>query len=206
MDVPMTRRTFVAAASLAAFAPAWMRRADPPFRISLAQWSVNRAIKKGDLDHLDFAPQARTRFGIDAVEYVNTLFSEKPTEQYLGEMRKRAAGEGVSSLLIMCDGLGRLGDPDQEARRSAVRNHAPWLEAAESLGCHSIRVNAASEGAYEEQQKLAADGLRRLTTTRAAARCRTSATSASMTRDETIRTRGTTATSVWLSSCHTRRP
>ncbi len=31
------------------------------------------------------------------------------------------------------------------------------------LGCHSIRVNAASKGTFEEQQKLAADGLRRLT-------------------------------------------
>ena len=34
--------------------------------------------------------------------------------------------------------------------------------AAKFLGCHSIRVNAHSEGSYEEQQKLAADGLRQL--------------------------------------------
>ena len=31
------------------------------------------------------------------------------------------------------------------------------------LGCGTIRVNAASAGSFEEQQKLAADGLRRLT-------------------------------------------
>jgi sugar phosphate isomerase/epimerase len=37
------------------------------------------------------------------------------------------------------------------------------VEAAKTLGCHSIRVNAASEGSYEEQQKLAIDGLHRLT-------------------------------------------
>ena len=62
----------------------------------------------------------------------------------------------------MCDGEGKLGDPDQEARNKAVQNHKKWLEAAKFLGCHSIRVNAASNGSYEEQQKLAADGLHQL--------------------------------------------
>jgi len=69
---------------------------------------------------------------------------------------------GVRNLLIMCDGLGNLGDPDAKARTKAVENHYPWAEAAKRLGCHSIRVNAASKGSFEEQQKLAADGLARL--------------------------------------------
>jgi sugar phosphate isomerase/epimerase len=43
-----------------------------------------------------------------------------------------------------------------------VENHYKWVEAARFLGCHSIRVNAQSSGPYEEQLKLAADGLRRL--------------------------------------------
>jgi sugar phosphate isomerase/epimerase len=68
----------------------------------------------------------------------------------------------VQNLLIMCDGLGILGDPDDKARTKAVENHHPWVEAAKRLGCHSIRVNAASKGTFEEQQKLAADGLGRL--------------------------------------------
>ena len=63
----------------------------------------------------------------------------------------------------MCDGEGRLGDPDETARAQAVENHYKWVEAAKFLGCHSIRVNAASEGEFEEQKKLAADGLSRLT-------------------------------------------
>jgi sugar phosphate isomerase/epimerase len=62
----------------------------------------------------------------------------------------------------MCDGLGELGAPDDKARTQAVENHYPWVEAAKRLGCHSIRVNAASKGSFEEQQKLAADGLSRL--------------------------------------------
>lgn len=62
----------------------------------------------------------------------------------------------------MCDAEGRLGDPDDAARSTAVENHRKWIEAAKFLGCHSIRVNAASEGSWDEQMKLAADGLRRV--------------------------------------------
>jgi sugar phosphate isomerase/epimerase len=63
----------------------------------------------------------------------------------------------------MCDGEGRLGDPDENARTRAVQNHHRWVDAAKFLGCHSIRVNAASAGSYDEQMKLAADGLASLT-------------------------------------------
>jgi sugar phosphate isomerase/epimerase len=62
----------------------------------------------------------------------------------------------------MCDGEGELGDPDDAARTKAVENHHQWVEAAKFLGCHSIRVNAASRGSRDEQVKLAADGLRKL--------------------------------------------
>ena len=62
----------------------------------------------------------------------------------------------------MVDGEGRLGAASDQERKQAVENHYQWVDAAKSLGCHSIRVNAGSSGSYEEQQKLAADGLRRL--------------------------------------------
>jgi sugar phosphate isomerase/epimerase len=62
----------------------------------------------------------------------------------------------------MCDGEGALGDPDEAKRKEAVENHYKWVEAAKFLGCHSIRVNAHSEGSREEQAKLATDGLRQL--------------------------------------------
>ncbi len=138
--------------------------AEPLFKISLAEWSLHKAIFGGQIDHLDFAKVAKKDFGIEAVEYVNQFFFEKAKDAaYLQEMKKRADGEGVKSLLIMCDREGKLGDPDEKARQQAVENHYKWAEAAKFLGCHSIRVNAASEGSFEEQQKLAADGLRRLT-------------------------------------------
>ena len=138
-------------------------RDEPWFKISLAQWSLHRTIRGGKLDNLDFAKVTKEELGIDAVEYVNQFFKDKARDtEYLGEMKKRAADHGVTSLLIMCDGEGRLGDPNADKRSEAVENHQKWLEAAKFLGCHSIRVNAASAGDYDEQVKLAADGLARL--------------------------------------------
>jgi sugar phosphate isomerase/epimerase len=168
-----SRRTFLqqsagalAGAALLPWAGASLRAADeqPLFEISLAEWSLHRTLFKNEMDPLDFAKVAKHEFGIEAVEYVNQFFKDKAQDQaYLSELRKRAAGEGVKSLLIMIDGEGQLGAPDPAARTKAVENHYKWVEAAKFLGCHSIRVNAASSGTYEEQLPLAADGLRRLT-------------------------------------------
>ncbi len=149
-----------------------------PFKISLAEWSLHRTIRKGDLDHLDFAAIAKNEFGIDAIEYVNSFFFEKAQDRsYLKEMRSRCDDLGVKSLLIMCDNEGNLGDPDEAKRMEAVENHYKWAEAAKYLGCHSIRVNARSSdyapgswpenakklNSYENQLLLAVDGLRKLT-------------------------------------------
>jgi len=135
----------------------------PLFAISLAEWSLHRALKAGEISNLDFPRVAREEFEIDAVEYVNSFFREQVRDrEYLTDLRTRCADHGVTSVLIMCDGLGELGNPDARRRNEAVDNHKPWVHAARFLGCHSIRVNAASSGGYEEQQKLAADGLRKL--------------------------------------------
>lgn len=141
----------------------------PLFKISLAEWSLNRSLFKKNLDHLDFAIKAK-KHGITAVEYVNQFFMDKAQDKnYLKEMKTRAEGEGVKSLLIMCDREGMLGDEDEKKRIETVENHKKWVEAANFLGCHSIRVNGYSSikwsdsaEAFEESQKLVADGWRRL--------------------------------------------
>lgn len=155
-----------------------------PLKISLAEWSLHRtlfgpgldkrggqslgqllksnprSVLQGELDHLDFARIAKQQHAIDAVEYVNVFFYDRARDkQYLNKMKTRADNEGVQSLLIMCDHEGALGDPDQNLRFRAVKNHYQWVEAASILGCHSIRVNARSVGSYDEQLKLVTDGL-----------------------------------------------
>ncbi|MEE2912681.1 MAG: sugar phosphate isomerase/epimerase family protein [Planctomycetota bacterium] len=136
----------------------------PIFNISLAQWSLHRAHFAGYLKPIDFPRIAREQFGFKAVEYVNIFFpNQNPSSEFVSDLRSRCDDLGVKSLLIMCDGEGHLGDPDDAARTTAVENHYKWIDAAVALGCHSIRVNAQSDGSPDEQRKLAADGLRRLT-------------------------------------------
>jgi L-ribulose-5-phosphate 3-epimerase len=133
-----------------------------PFTLSLAEWSLHRALRGGELDHLDLAQKARS-FGIDAVEYVNQFFMERaPDFAYLEEMKRRAEDAGVTSVLIMIDGEGDLADADDARRRKAVERHFKWAVAARYLGCHSIRVNAAGTGEPDEQMKRAADSLNAL--------------------------------------------
>lgn len=136
------------------------------FQISLAEWSLHVAIRdQKTMTNLDFPKVARRDFKIGAIEYVNQLFMDKAKDQaYLRTLKDTCDGEGVKSLLIMCDREGMLGDPDNGKRGGAVENHKKWADAAKFLGCHSIRVNAATgnQGDYEEQQKRAADGLAKL--------------------------------------------
>lgn len=135
-----------------------------PFQISLAEWSLHRALKGGQLDNLDFAKTAKQDYGIEAIEFVNQFFKDKAKDkQYLAELKKRADDLGVRMMLIMIDNEGALGDANLRKRLQAVENHFQWVEAARYLGCHSIRVNAASSGSYDDQSSRAADGLRALT-------------------------------------------
>lgn len=132
----------------------------PPFRISLAEWSLHRALQGGFMTHLEFPMRARVDFGIEGVEYVNSFFKDKARDEaYLGQLDQRCRDAGVTSLLIMCDGEGELGDADAAARAQAVENHHKWLDAAARLGCHSIRVNAAGAGERDEVARRVADSL-----------------------------------------------
>ena len=167
----MNRRNFIKRSAaitgglaLSGFGSTFLSGSDKlPFKISLAEWSLHRALGKKEINHLDFAAIAKKEFGISAIEYVNTFFFEKANDyKYLSEMKKRVDDLGSKSLLIMCDNEGNLGDPDNKKRAQAIENHYKWTEAAKYLGCHSIRVNARSEGSWDDQIKLAADGLRRL--------------------------------------------
>lgn len=174
---PLSRRDVLklsAASVLAAALPATALtqavraedKKEPLFKISLAEWSLNKSLfgrTDWKITNLDFAKVAKEEFGIEAIEYVNQFFKDKAKDQtYLAELKKRADDIGVKQLLIMCDGEGALGDADEKKRQTAVENHYKWVEAAKYLGCHSIRVNAQSSGTYEEQIERAADGLRKL--------------------------------------------
>lgn len=162
----LNRRQFLAtSATLAAAAlTSRLSAAEPPlFKISLAEWSLHQTLFAKKLTNLDFPRVAKRDFGIEAVEYVNQFWMDKAQDaSYLAELKKVAEGEGVTNVLIMCDREGDLGDAEAAKRALAVDNHRKWVEAAKTLGCHSIRVNARSTGTPDEQMERAAEGLRKL--------------------------------------------
>ena len=137
-----------------------------PFKISVAEYSLHKMIAKGELDPRDYGPFCKEKFDVDGIEYWMGPYADKAKDlTYMDEMQKKSEDAGVKQLLIMVDipdGKGDLGNPDEKLRQVAVEEHYQWVEAAKRMGCHSIRVNARSAGSKEEQAKLAADGLRKL--------------------------------------------
>jgi L-ribulose-5-phosphate 3-epimerase len=112
------------------------------FKISLAEWSLHKALFLDRIKNIDFPRLAREDYGIEACEFVNQFFKDKPhDEAYLKDLKQRANDHGVTCVLIMIDGEGDLSAESKEARTQAVKNHQRWVDAAVALGCHSIRVN-----------------------------------------------------------------
>lgn len=133
------------------------------FDISLAQWSLHKSLFSKKITNLDFPVVAKEQFGIAAVEYVNQFFMDKAKDAaYLKQLRQRCDDNGVKSLLIMVDQEGPLSDKDKNTRSEAVENHFKWVEAAKSLGCHSIRVNLHGSAEADEWKKASVESLNKL--------------------------------------------
>ena len=134
-----------------------------PFKISLAQWSLNNSLWTGKLDNLDFAQYTKETFNIDGLEYVNQFFIDKAEDtSYLSQMNQRAADHGMKNLLIMIDMEGNLASLDEKSRLQAIENHYKWIDAAKFLNCHSIRVNAIGKGERDAVASAMADSLGKL--------------------------------------------
>ncbi|MEZ0540227.1 sugar phosphate isomerase/epimerase family protein [Fibrella arboris] len=164
----LNRRSFLkTAGALAATAalPAWAEAAPQKlsFDISLAEWSLHKALFGKQITNLDFPGIAKKEFGISIVEYVNQFFKDKAQDKvYLDELLMRCKDNGVTNHLIMIDGEGPLADLDATKRNQTVENHKKWIECAKYLGCKTIRVNAQGSGSPEEVAKAAVDGLSKL--------------------------------------------
>lgn len=121
------------------------------FRISLAQWSLNKSLRAGRFDNLDFPRVAKREYGIEAVEFVDQFFADKHSDQkYLAELARRASDEGVYIHLVMVDTAGALGTSSKERRARAIDHHKAWLDATRALGARTMRVNARGDGSPDE--------------------------------------------------------
>lgn len=162
------RRSFIKQAGLIlAAAPSLTAFAEPAkkrfFEISLAEWSLHKALFAKKITNLDFPVIARKEFGIRTVEYVNQFFKDKANDTaYLNELLKRCKDNGIKNHLIMIDGEGGLGETDAAKRNQAVDNHKKWVECAKYLGCQTIRVNAYGTSSGTEVARAAVEGLGKL--------------------------------------------
>ncbi|RZJ65908.1 MAG: sugar phosphate isomerase/epimerase [Flavobacterium sp.] len=146
------------------FAPS----AKPFFKLSLAQWSLHRALFSKVLPALEF-PKMAKELGFEGVEYVNAFYApEKGKESALSttakELRKRSSDLGLQNILIMVD-EGDLSTDDQTKRKAVVADHVKWIDAAAELGCHSVRVNLFGGETEKDPQKwmdMSAESLREL--------------------------------------------
>jgi sugar phosphate isomerase/epimerase len=94
---------------------------------------------------------------------VSAFFKDKAEDmQYLTNLKDSCTKYGVKSLLIMIDSEGNLADSSAEMRHKAVENHYRWVKAAQFLGCHTIRVNAAGRGTMGQMQAAAIESLTKL--------------------------------------------
>tara|TARA_R110001583_G_scaffold77118_2_gene210250 strand:+ start:2741 stop:3739 length:999 start_codon:yes stop_codon:yes gene_type:complete len=140
------------------------------FKLSLAQWSLNKQIKNGEMNPIDFAQKA-SELGFEGVEYVSQLYTEEleknpdskiAMEVLLKTLIEKSETYKVRNLLIMVDNEGDLASTEESLRNEAVENHKKWVDAAQFLGCHSIRVNLFGTNDPEVWKQTAVDGLSKL--------------------------------------------
>ena len=133
------------------------------FKISLAEWSFHRTIEEGKMTNLDFPRIAKTKYNIDAIEFVNQFFMNKAEDTvYLNKLKKECNKYHVKCVLIMIDDEGMLGDTNNIGREKAVFNHYKWIKAAKYLGCFAIRVNVEGEGDKDKVKEAAIESLKTL--------------------------------------------
>ncbi len=144
----------------------------PFFKLSLAQWSLNKAVREEGQSPLDFAQRA-SELGYEGIEYVSQLYLKElekdkdpkiAMEKLLKTLKEKSETYNVTNVLIMVDREGDLANLDEKERAQTVENHKKWVDAAQFLGCHSIRVNAHGVGTYEEVAEAAVKGLTELST------------------------------------------
>lgn len=139
------------------------------FKLSLAQWSINRMIKAGDISPYEFARLA-AEWGFSGLEYVSQLYvdvnkaedKDAALETFVAKSNATAKEHGMKNVLIMIDSEGFLAAPNVEERNQAITNHMRWVQAAAALGCQAVRVNLSGTNDKEEWIRNSIAGLAEL--------------------------------------------
>jgi sugar phosphate isomerase/epimerase len=149
-----------------------VKEVDPFFKLSLAQWSIHKMIKQDGVDPYTFAEKAKN-WGFSGLEYVSQLYpadmdeneySEEAMANFIEKSNAAAEKYDMQNVLIMIDGQGNLAVNDEAERNAAVERHYKWVDAAQAMGCSSIRVNLAGSNDPEEWKANSVEALTKLST------------------------------------------
>ncbi|NBU87270.1 MAG: hypothetical protein EBS13_08270 [Verrucomicrobia bacterium] len=133
------------------------------FHIGIQEYTFNRWLKSGKLNHLDYPALVKKELGISHVEYWNRPFDGKHTDPaYVGELAKCTRNEGIQNVLILVDEKHELDHADKLERDKSIDLHKAWIDCAEQLGCLAIRVNCRMGGDPKDNLNRAVDGVGRL--------------------------------------------
>tara|TARA_B100001094_G_scaffold188813_1_gene183066 strand:- start:4804 stop:5724 length:921 start_codon:yes stop_codon:yes gene_type:complete len=141
-------------------------RTKQKYGFSLAQWSLNKMIKtKKTLNPINFAQKAR-ELGFNAIEYVSTLYRLELEKMNISELTKKLISNSkdynIKNLLIMVDQEGDLSSSNSNEILQSIDKHKKWIEMANELGCHSVRVNLNGEDDIEKWKINSIIGLTKL--------------------------------------------
>lgn len=133
------------------------------FQIGIQEYTFNRWLKSGKLNHLDYPALVKKELGISHVEYWNRPFDGKHTDKkYVGELATRTRNDGIQNVLILVDEKHELDHADKAERDKSIDLHKSWIDCAEQLGCLAIRVNCRMGGDPKDNLNRAVDGVGRL--------------------------------------------
>ena len=141
------------------------------FKLSLAQWSLHKNIKYGDMDPYEFAQVAKS-FNFSGIEYVTALYDNvmkvrdgdmsKAITFWARKNKKLAEINDIKNVLIMIDEIEGLAEENKSRRLKAVENHKMWIDAAEIMGCESVRLNLYGSSNAEKWKDLSVKSLSEL--------------------------------------------
>ena len=141
------------------------------FKLSLAQWSLHRNIKYGNMNPYKFAEFASNN-NFSGIEYVTALYDDvmevrnadmvRAITFWARKNKELADQNNIKNVLIMIDELEALADPNQSNRNKAIENHKMWIDAAAIMNCESVRLNLYGSSNVKIWKELSMESLSNL--------------------------------------------
>ena len=140
-------------------------------KISLQCFSFASEFYKGNFDLSNFSKIVRETYNLDGAEFWSIPFiGKEKNSSFLNDLRQKSNDYGIKNTIILVDLLdmqtmkqgNSLASIDKKERNQAIEDHKPWIDAAKSIECDSIRINLWSDANKEEVMKVSIESISKL--------------------------------------------